>query len=471
MVCNRVPHVSSTGARWAFDELWRRTGLPADVLHRVQVHYGDSVLFDCGTVSNESKVVRIYKTSPEAVGQLLNGSPSAVQWLDPGHVFPGKPFPVDEEFPVLFWGACLPGGAATLPVTASIRDGSTLEIYVDVIALCYFMLSRWEESVVPVRDVHGRFPGTASVAFKYGFLDRPIVDEYALMLREWLMVMFPQASVRTPTFRVQLSHDIDHLHTYSSRTRAMRGAAASVLRRDFFQTLRAARYIVTGKSQPGRYYFRVRWLMSVEQVKGFQDAAYYFKSCRPTAFDDGYDIREPSIRELVKELDRQGFEVGFHPSYNAFSDHELFIKEKTALEEVLGHRVKGGRQHYLRFAAPATWRSWESAGLTYDSTVGYADHEGFRCGTAHPFRCFDFEGDRVMDLVEYPLVAMDVTLRGYRRLGPQEFSRKLMELAWRVKRVRGVFTLLWHNSSFDYDWQPWGCMYQDILENLKKMIG
>ena len=40
------------------------------------------------------------------------------------------------------------------------------------------MLSRYEELITKDRDQHNRFPATASVAFKAGFLDRPIVSEY-----------------------------------------------------------------------------------------------------------------------------------------------------------------------------------------------------------------------------------------------------------------------------------------------------
>ena len=36
----------------------------------------------------------------------------------------------------------------------------------------------------------------------------------------------------------------------------------------------------------------------------------------------------------------------------------------------------GGRQHFLRWTNPETWRNWEAAGLDYDSTLAYADAVG-----------------------------------------------------------------------------------------------
>jgi hypothetical protein len=33
----------------------------------------------------------------------------------------------------------------------------------------------------------------------------------------------------------------------------------------------------------------------------------------------------------------------------------------------------GGRQHFLRWATPDTWRDWEAAGLSHDSTLAYSE--------------------------------------------------------------------------------------------------
>ncbi len=43
------------------------------------------------------------------------------------------------------------------------------------------MLSRWEELQNEYADNHGRFPFDKCVAYRYDFLDIPIVDEYQLI--------------------------------------------------------------------------------------------------------------------------------------------------------------------------------------------------------------------------------------------------------------------------------------------------
>lgn len=72
-----------------------------------------------------------------------------------------------EELPVLYG-------------TPDIRVGQDrVTCGIDLFASAFFMLSRWEETVRPERDEHGRFPAIASTACQWGFLDRPVVNLYA----------------------------------------------------------------------------------------------------------------------------------------------------------------------------------------------------------------------------------------------------------------------------------------------------
>ena len=53
------------------------------------------------------------------------------------------------------------------------------------------MLSRYEEYVDSSRDVHDRFPAKASLAYKEGFLDQPIINEYIELLFACMLCLWP----------------------------------------------------------------------------------------------------------------------------------------------------------------------------------------------------------------------------------------------------------------------------------------
>jgi hypothetical protein len=107
----------------------------------------------------------------------------------------------------------------------------------------------------------------------------------------------------------------------------------------------------------------------------------------------------------------------------------------------------GGRQHYLRWENPSTWENWETAGLDYDSTVGFADRIGFRLGTSHEFPVFHLRRRQPLRLRERPLLIMDRTLFDYMRLSHDEAEDAVLEIAGECRRAKGTLTLLWHNST------------------------
>lgn len=43
----------------------------------------------------------------------------------------------------------------------------------------------------------------------------------------------------------------------------------------------------------------------------------------------------------------------------------------------------------LSWKTPDSWRILEKAGLRYDTTLSFADHEGFRCGVYFLYKPFN----------------------------------------------------------------------------------
>lgn len=425
-----------------------------------------SVCYGEFSMPSDGPRVVVQPCAPAAWGALLERAPDTLHWIPASEVTPsGAKLPFDAPVPVFFWGAGCEDGDKPF---AELRPDGAVVLYADIIAATFFMLSRWEETVVPNRDEHGRFPATASVAYKQGFLERPIVDEYALILREWLKVLLPGWEPRPRQFSVRLSHDIDQIRRFPNWYVTLRTLAGDLLKR---RSPRCAWQTVLDVTLYDRdpYFEGIRTLAELSRRYGIVGDAFYFMAAEPGTADSGYDVASPEVRRCIEWLCEQGFEIGLHPGYHTLNDPERLAEEKARLDAVLEETKYGGRQHYLRFQVPDTWRHWEQVGLAYDSTMTYACHEGFRCGTCHRFRPFDVQQDRELDLWEWPPIVMDATLRKYRGLTPEQGEARILELARRCRQVEGTFTLLWHNSSLDGEWRPWAEMYQRVVGRLAEM--
>ncbi|MFW6116518.1 MAG: polysaccharide deacetylase family protein [bacterium] len=465
----RNPAMSLCASQWALRELARRAGFAGDSTSARNSEQLPASVFYCHPEQPQrtGPAIIVIPCAIDAWMSLLYQPDHSLEWLSHDEVLPpGGRLPFDDPIPVLLWG---PGRQAGRKRFAQFRADGKVIVNADIIAATFFMLSRWEETVVATRDEHGRFPAQAGVAYKQGLLDRPIVDEYALILREWLKVLLPRWEPRKRPFSVQLSHDVDHLRRFPDVMAVLRCAGGDLLKR---RNLALAHLALSDTAaqvlspETSSYVQGIRLLADLSRKHGLSNDVFYFMADGPGPFGGGYDPATPLVKRCIESVQRQGFEIGLHASYDAFGDRERLAEERRRLEATAGQPVRAVRQHYLRFRVPDTWRDFERVGLRRDSTMAYADHEGFRCGTCHAFRPFDLERNRSLDLWELPLVVMDGTLRGYRGLTPKQAEQRVLTLANRCESVEGVFTMLWHNSSLSREWLPWVSMYERLVQEL-----
>ncbi len=479
--------MSGSAVRYAWRELARRAGLrrlprqgaegaaASGGMSGLSVVYGnpDDVggsqeLLGCGPGdTNPARRIVITPCESDDWHSLLRHQPPARQPVPGTSTVPsGATPPFEGAMPVPFWGT---GSKSDRPFVERRSDGSVV-FHADILATTLFFLSRWEEMESTDRDAHDRFPAWASVAHRDGYLHLPVVDLYALILRSWIEEVLPGWRPEPRRFAVELSHDVDHVCRFPTAWSAIRALGADILKnRSVGRAVETAVHYLASRVDPANdaYLAAIRHLADISQEHGLS-SEFMFMASERGLHSSGYD--PATLAEIAGYLDRHGHQVGFHAGYGTFDDPELLKAEKRRLEEALAMPVSGGRQHYLRFRVPETWQHWELAGFTYDSTLGFPEHEGFRCGTCHFYRPYDISRDRELTIEERPLVAMDTTFRLSRGMTPMQAERRILDLAAMCRRVEGTFTLLWHNSSLAGDWREWAPMYQRVVGRLGEMV-
>jgi hypothetical protein len=137
---------------------------------------------------------------------------------------------------------------------------------------------------------------------------------------------------------------------------------------------------------------------------------------------------------------------------------------------VFGKPVTGIRQHFLKFSNPLTPRIQSATDLVYDSSLGFAEQIGFRNSYAYPFRLYDFENQKPMNLWHLPLNVMEVTLMGYMRIPIVSIPETIRPVLNEVSKFKGVFSLLWHNCRLDEELMPgvnetYQLLLQEIMQS------
>ena len=408
-----------------------------------RVDYSLNVLLDCDSTAN---VPISYGEERSDADDGLEIHIVASGFLGHGYgttaSLPPLPLKTIEGVPLLF-------GAPEV-----VRRGSQLVIYADIIASTYFLVTRYEEWVRrDVRDKHGRFPGKESLAYRAGFIDRPIVDEYGELLRGWAKRIGVHLPAPKRRFSVTVTHDVDHIGTGRGTIRLLRSIASGLLgRRSWGSALQNARIALGLARDP---LDNIDDVIELDQRLVDHDrlnrcrVKYFFMAGGGTAFDNTYDIRSSKLRNILRRVSASGAEIGLHASYEAGARPELTATERVTLEESAGLSVRENRHHYLGWREPADGHALAEAGITRDSTMGYADVAGFRLGVCHAIPMFDPESARLLGIEEYPLTVMDVTLsnQDYMHLDEEAAFDCVCRLADTTFRHGGEFVMLWHNNT------------------------
>lgn len=330
----------------------------------------------------------------------------------------------------------------------------------DIFAASFFMLIRWEEYVNKNRDAHDRFPATESLAYKQGFLDRPVVNEYVEWLKKSLFELDESLVFKEYEFQQYISCDVDEPFdcTVEKILSLIRVCTGDIVKRkslkEFIQRIR--RYIFNKlRNHKYDHNYTFNWYMDVCENAGLK-ASFYFI---PNSSEEGngcYSLEDKKIQELLKCIDRRGHEIGVHGSYQTYQDDIKTKEQKQQLDEMLKElnikqSIKGNRQHYLRWNSSITPAILDNAEFKYDTTGSYADVVGFRYGACYEFSMFDFLNRKKLNLKQRPLIVMECTVidKSYMGLGyTEEASNTMKELKSTCKKYNGIFSLLWHNSHF-----------------------
>lgn len=171
-----------------------------------------------------------------------------------------------------------------------------------------------------------------------------------------------------------------------------------------------------------------------------------------------YKINDPKLIQAIHYLDKNGWEIGVHGSYNSYKNKDLLRKEKSDLEEIIGHEVIGIRQHYLNLEQN-TWGLHRNVGFKYDSTWGFTDRIGFKDEKVRPFKPFDD------DFTVFPLTIMDFCF-----INERDRWGKFDQIVQEIEKRNALLVVNWHQRIFNEDEFPqYSENYVEIIRRLKTL--
>ena len=335
----------------------------------------------------------------------------------------------------------------------------------DIFSAVFYLLSRYEEYLPFTADEYGRFEAAQSIAYKHGFLQKPVADIWILQLAGILKSVFPEIIIAKKKFSFIPTYDIDNAYAYKHKgfVRSLGGLmkdSVSFKLRRYFERIGVLTHVKRDPYDTYAYQFELQKKYNLSPIYFFHPGTYgsYDKNCAP---------EHKSIRRLIQTISAHA-ELGIHPSYLSTENPGLLASEISKLEKASGIKITKARQHFIRIRFPETYRNYIRHGITGDYSMGYATEAGYRAGTSEPFYFFDLQKNEETKLLIHPFILMDGVYIQYHPTVAEEIPKKIMPLIAQAKALNGTFISLFHNNAFcdTPEMRHWRRIYEDMIKLL-----
>lgn len=316
------------------------------------------------------------------------------------------------------------------------------------IGACFYLISRMEEyDAQTIPDQHGRFECRNSVAYKHGFLEKPLVE---LLAQKFAKIYLPDNILLNTKSTIIPTLDIDMTHAVKGKP--FWRVLPAVIQELFLQKSIEKFLIWVGrKADP---YDNFEYQLDFFKCNDLR-AIYFFQVGQYGTFDKNLNIENKRFKEVLDKCKSQT--IGIHPSYASFLNEFKVKNEIKRLRAKTGTEVSFSRQHFLRFKLPESFRILLDADIRKEFSMGYSESLGFRASVSRPFKWFDLERNKTTDLIIQPFCVMDVTLQYFMKLNIEQAKDKITHIYNQVNKVGGVFSFCFHNESLSdqKQWKGW----------------
>ena len=326
-------------------------------------------------------------------------------------------------------------------------EGSSLPF--DIFAASFFILSRYEEYLHKNKS-EADFTAKDSLQYKWKILERPVIDEWALLLKNMIRKKYPSFKFHEkkfqhqPTINFTLKPDVPV--GFFPKTRFI---FASVFDKQQ-QFLSSVFDDLTG--------------LGINPEETVNELNSISVKSQPIYFinfpkDDKERLRFENSAVFLKEKP-----VGLLMPYTKDKEKSSTLKtDLLKLGKIQNSTINFRSQQLDLLKLPTCYLYLLSAGITSDYSMGYSDKVGFRAGTCTPFNWYDLQLEKVTP-IEVKSYSVSDTAIPYQ--GTDDAIKTIKDFIDAVKLVDGHFYSSWQlkNLSENVKFKKWKAVFYEMIK-------
>ena len=350
-----------------------------------------------------------------------------------------------------------------LPIFFSCKENPFFQF--DIFGASFYLISRYEEYLLHLKDNFGRFNPCSSIAYKNRFLNKPIVDFWIKSFSEKFLDFYPNIKFRKNSFKLTTCLEVPCAFEFKGKglIRTLGGIVRDFIRLDVYRLYKRVPVLLNLRKDPLDNYSS--WI-KLNKSNGIETTVFFLLSDF-SRYDRNLSVFSNTFIEKIKDIS-DFCEVSLLSSFSSTENELLLKKEINTLQSIIHRPIKKTRQNLLKIDFPTTYRKFARLGFTDDFSLQYYDLPGFRASTSNPFYFFDLENEIETKLLLNPVSVSDRVLKIYKK--PIVARQVLEEITRYVKEVDGIMTLVLNNSiNSDYSTNfKWKNMFKKFFKSYGK---
>lgn len=326
-----------------------------------------------------------------------------------------------------------------IPYFFSAKKGS---IPFDILSATFYLLSRYEEYMSFSPDKNGNFPPNESLAYKYQFLEMPVVDIWVQKLAQALQEKYPEIEFKAKKFQQSSVIEVAQAFKYKYKgiIRLMMRLGANLFSLKFHRVWEQIQVMLRLKKDPYDFYAPLICLHQREKIS----SVFFFLLANYSFQDKGISFYNLKYQDLIKYIADYCI-VSVLASYDAVFSSKEMKTERERMISIINRPVKRFRANKNHVIVPEVYQRASESEYNEDYSMGYTSHLGFRAGTCSPFYFYDIS----MEL-KLPILVNSFCLHSdaIHALGQKKTLEKLQQLKKQVQKVDGHWVTIFNNDFF-----------------------
>lgn len=335
----------------------------------------------------------------------------------------------------------------------------------DVLAMCFWILCRYEEYGYAQKHPGKRFLSSDSI-FKRSMILNGWESEVLLWpLVDWVRLIFldhigigatEEQPLRSYAGKTIPTIDVDIALKFGGRNwKRFLGGSIKELFSTPLNWIERIQFLLGGKDP-----YRLEKTL-IPYLQQFPTTKWFLLTTRENNQYHKQVFLNKIFENKAALLDLNSNNTGIHPSVIEGETNmiEKWTSEIENLKDITGIQtaIVHNRFHYIHFGLPNHYNSLLQLGIREDWSMGYPDEIGFRAGTCFPFFWYNLLAEKPTDLIIHSFQIMDVTCKNYKKLNHSMSDSYFVLLQSIIESLGGDFCFIVHNESLSgkFEWKNW----------------